>query len=372
MMSAPFSPQPNFQPMQYSYTQSINPPMNQTINQPMNQQISQPINQPMNQSMSQPMSQSMNQPLSQTLNQSLKSGISVQPQTSSMSYYSTSQPMFVQQYMNQSLDQTNNQTISQTPNMQYPMLQHSMQSFNGSQLPLYPQTALSQPMTPQQLNYAFMQEEEQRRTRRIKSNHAVRVLKAQFAQNPKPTKEVMRSWQAETGCSYTEICRWFRNERHKQKKTPQQQSNDQSNDQQTNSQSNNQQNNNSTSSNKSSDSGSVRHSSPTAVSNMEAPASPSSCCSLNSASTHSSLHLSDSSNQSNKQSSSQTNNQSKSPSNNQSVKPQISEWIAQFQQDFSFDQQQHALAALLQKQHAASHMQSAHQEHELPHAPQVM
>jgi len=46
----------------------------------------------------------------------------------------------------------------------------------------------------------------------------MKILKHHFAINCKPGKDEMKKLMKETKCSYNEVCRWFRNERHKEKK----------------------------------------------------------------------------------------------------------------------------------------------------------
>ena len=60
--------------------------------------------------------------------------------------------------------------------------------------------------------------EEERKARHIKTPQQMRVLKVAYALNSKPGKEEMKSLMKDTKCSYNEVCRWFRNERHKEKK----------------------------------------------------------------------------------------------------------------------------------------------------------
>ena len=60
--------------------------------------------------------------------------------------------------------------------------------------------------------------DEERKARHIKTPQQMRLLKNAYVMNPKPGKEEMKSLMKETKCSYNEVCRWFRNERHKEKK----------------------------------------------------------------------------------------------------------------------------------------------------------
>lgn len=66
--------------------------------------------------------------------------------------------------------------------------------------------------------YAMSQSVRPRKSRHIKTTHAMRTLKQLFVENCKPSKDAMRSMTLSTGCTYAEVCRWFRNERHKAKK----------------------------------------------------------------------------------------------------------------------------------------------------------
>ena len=60
--------------------------------------------------------------------------------------------------------------------------------------------------------------DDERKARHIKTPQQMRVLKGSYTINPKPGKEEMKALMKETRCSYNEVCRWFRNERHKEKK----------------------------------------------------------------------------------------------------------------------------------------------------------
>ena len=60
--------------------------------------------------------------------------------------------------------------------------------------------------------------DDERKARHIKTPQQMRVLKSAYTQNAKPGKEEMKTLMKETKCSYNEVCRWFRNERHKEKK----------------------------------------------------------------------------------------------------------------------------------------------------------
>jgi hypothetical protein len=285
--------------------------MNQQMTQSLNQQITQPMN-------------PINQPMNQQMTQPLKS-----QSPSSLSYYSTqlTQPVYVQSY----------RSLEPNTAPQYSLL--------TAPSPSYP-SYITQPLT---MNYAYPVDEEPRRTRRIKSNHAVRVLKAAFAANPKPSKEAMRAWQGETGCTYTEICRWFRNERFRIRQETSKMSSGKSGgagvSQSVNGQAGNGQFAGDQSGTQSAaQSNNESHAQQRSTSpHMTTPSSPASSVSVRSTASHTLPHA----------------DQSASHSH---PKPEISEWIAQFQEEFSFDQQQRALAALLQKQHAANH---AHHEHEV-------
>jgi hypothetical protein len=58
--------------------------------------------------------------------------------------------------------------------------------------------------------------------RHIKSPQQLRILKQFFANNIRPTKSDVKGLVAETGLPHNEVTRWFRNERHKEKKSQEQ------------------------------------------------------------------------------------------------------------------------------------------------------
>lgn len=77
---------------------------------------------------------------------------------------------------------------------------------------------MSQSVNQLSAPYSINQSARPRKSRHIKTTHAMRLLKQLFVENCKPSKDAMRSMTQSTGCSYAEVCRWFRNERHKAKK----------------------------------------------------------------------------------------------------------------------------------------------------------
>ena len=58
-----------------------------------------------------------------------------------------------------------------------------------------------------------------RKSRHIKSPTQLKTLKLFFQTNQRPTKEEIRKLVKETSLPHQEVTRWFRNERHKEKKS---------------------------------------------------------------------------------------------------------------------------------------------------------
>jgi hypothetical protein len=58
-----------------------------------------------------------------------------------------------------------------------------------------------------------------RKSRHIKSPTQLKALKQFFMTNQRPTKEEIRRLVKETNLPHQEVTRWFRNERHKEKKS---------------------------------------------------------------------------------------------------------------------------------------------------------
>ena len=59
---------------------------------------------------------------------------------------------------------------------------------------------------------------DQRKSRHIKSPGQLKTLKIFFQTNQRPSKEDIRKLVKDTGLPHQEVTRWFRNERHKEKK----------------------------------------------------------------------------------------------------------------------------------------------------------
>lgn len=160
----------------FNYTQ-----FNQSFNQAQAQHMSQSVNHSNRHSgnYSYPVQQSNNHTTSQSIDQSIQKA-------------STS----ILESMNTGFGMIN-------PNHQYPPFNQTINQLMNQ--------SMVQP-------HAMNQSVEPRRSRHIKTNHAMRLLKQSFVENSKPSKDAMRSMTRSTGCTYAEICRWFRNERHKAKK----------------------------------------------------------------------------------------------------------------------------------------------------------
>ena len=110
-----------------------------------------------------------------------------------------------------------------------PALPHMVQ-VNGSQYVLSPVQPTSTPYPVMLIPVASNSQQhdsssssgglsdDERKARHIKTPQQMRVLKGAYTANPKPGKDEMKVLMKETKCSYNEVCRWFRNERHKEKK----------------------------------------------------------------------------------------------------------------------------------------------------------
>lgn len=119
-----------------------------------------------------------------------------------------------------SISQQTTQPLIQSINSSFMSILESMNNRFGMIHPTHPpfNQSLNQLMNQSMVQTAAIQSAKHRRSRHIKTNHAMRLLQQSFVENSKPSKDAMRSMTQSTGCTYADICRWFRNKRHKVKK----------------------------------------------------------------------------------------------------------------------------------------------------------
>jgi hypothetical protein len=107
-----------------------------------------------------------------------------------------------------------NQSMMQQQPISMPIIQTSLPS-QASLLQSFPtMSSISHP-----LSFSSQSEEDDKKLRRVKNPQQLKILKSFYSINIRPNKEQLRSLVLTTHLPLNEITRWFRNERHKDKKS---------------------------------------------------------------------------------------------------------------------------------------------------------